>query len=312
MVRSDQERCHQGTIADSLPRLLSAKGFNQAQQFYEARMNAGVQVSLAEGLAYERFMGRWSRLTGRLFVEWLEIPPQRRWLDVGCGTGAFTEVILSCCDPMAVVAFDPSERQLAYALSRPRDNRVIFRRGDAMAIDAVDREFDVAASALVLNFLPDQAKAVREMSRVVRPGGTVAVYVWDFAGRRNVTQHLNDAIASIAPDAEGATRSAQQANTTTPAALMDLFRSVGLQEIESKSLDITAEFEDFEDYWESNTTLISPINIIGTAGGSLASDQIVLLKQTLKDKLPKVSSGKIEFGARAWAIRGMVCHPSRE
>lgn len=275
-------------------------------------MNAGVQVSLAEGLAYERFMGRWSKLTGRLFVDWLEIPPQRRWLDVGCGTGAFTEVILSRCDPMAIVAFDPSERQLAYAFSRPHDNRVTFRLGDAMAIEAESHEFDVAVSALVLNFLPDQGKAVREMARVVRPGGTVAVYVWDFAGRRNITQHLNDAIASIAPDAERAARRAQQASTTTPAALMELFSSVGLEEIETKSLDITAEFEDFEDYWVSNTTLITAINIIGKAGGSLASDEILLLKQMLKDKLPRANSGKIEFGARAWAIRGMVCHRSRD
>jgi ubiquinone/menaquinone biosynthesis C-methylase UbiE len=275
-------------------------------------MDAGVQPSLAEGLAYDRFMGRWSKLTGRLFVDWLEIPPQRRWLDVGCGTGAFTEVILSRCDPMAVVALDPSERQLAYAFSRPHDNRVLFRRGDATAIEAENHTFDVAASALVLNFIADQGRAVREMVRVVRPGGSVAAYVWDFAGRRNITQHLNDAIASIAPDAARATRSAQQASTTTPSALMDLFRSVGLESVESKSLDITAEFEDFEDYWQSNMNLISPISVIGTAGGSLTSDQILLLKQMLKNKLPRGSSGKIEFGARAWAVRGAVFHPSRD
>ena len=165
-------------------------------------MNAGIPASLADGLAYERFMGRWSKLTGRLFVDWLKIPPQRRWLDVGCGTGAFTEVILSSCDPKAVVAFDPSERQLAYAFSRPHDERVTFCLGDAMTIEADDSEFDVAASALVLNFLPDQGRAMREMCRVVRPGGIVAVYVWDFAGRLNITQHLTEAIASISPDAE--------------------------------------------------------------------------------------------------------------
>jgi ubiquinone/menaquinone biosynthesis C-methylase UbiE len=269
-------------------------------------MNAGVQTSLAEGLAYERFMGRWSKLTGRLFVDWLGIPPQRSWLDVGCGTGAFTEIILSRCDPKSVVAFDPSERQLAYAFSRPHDARVTFRRGDAMEIEAEDHQFDVAASALVLNFLPDQGKAVREMSRVVRPSGTVAVYVWDFAGRRNITQHLTEAIASIAPDAERAARGAQQASTTTSAALMSLFQSAGLESVESKSLDIIAEFEDFDDYWESNATLISPINVIGTAGASLSGDQILLLKQNLKERLPKASSGKIVFGAGAWAVRGVT------
>jgi ubiquinone/menaquinone biosynthesis C-methylase UbiE len=272
-------------------------------------MLTNVPTSLADGLAYERFMGRWSQSTGRLFVDWLQIPPHQRWLDVGCGTGAFTEVIVSRCEPKAVVAFDPSERQLAYALSRPYDNRVTFRLGDAMRIESDDHEFDVAASALVLNFLPDQERAVREMGRVVRPGGTVAIYVWDFAGRLNITQHLNDAIASIAPDAERAARNAQQASTTKPAVIADLFRSAGLEAIETKSLDITAAFEDFDDYWESNTTLISPINIIGTAGGSLATDQIRLLKQKLRDELPRAGSGRIQFGARAWAIRGTVGNP---
>jgi SAM-dependent methyltransferase len=282
-----------------------------ASNFLRVQMNAGVQATLAEGLAYERFMGRWSKLTGQLFVDWLEIPPQQRWLDVGCGTGAFTEVILSRCNPKSVVAFDPSERQLAYAFSRAHDNRVTFRRGDAMEIEAEDDQFDVAASALVLNFLPDQGKAVREMSRVVRAGGTVAVYVWDFAGRRNITQHLTEAIASIAPDAERAARGAQQAGTTTPAALMSLFPSAGLEAVEAKSLDITAEFEDFDDYWESNATLISPISVIGTAGASLSGDQILLLKQILKDRLPKASSGKISFGAGAWAVRAVKRSPTR-
>lgn len=269
-------------------------------------MNASVQHALAEGLAYERWMGRWSQSTGRLFVDWLGIPPQKSWLDVGCGTGAFTEVILSRCDPRSVVGFDPSERQLAFAFSRPKDNRVTFRRGDAMAIDIEDRQFDVAASALVLNFLPDQGKAVREMSRVVRQGGTVAAYVWDFAGRRNITQHLTEAIASIAPDAGRAARATQQANTTTPAALTSLFQAAGLETVETKSIGITAEFADFDDYWESNATLISPISVIGTAGASLSGDQIGMLKQVLKNSLPKASSGKIAFHAGAWAVRGVV------
>jgi ubiquinone/menaquinone biosynthesis C-methylase UbiE len=269
-------------------------------------MNSTVEASMAEGLAYERFMGRWSRLTGGLFADWLQIPPQQRWLDVGCGTGAFTDVILSNCDPKTVVGFDPSEKQLAYAFSRPYDERVTFRRGDVMSIEAEDHEFDVAASALVLNFLSDQKRAIGEMARVVRPGGTVAVYVWDFAARQHITQHLSEAIAAIAPDAARAAQNTQQASTTRPEALAALFKSVNLQAIETTSLDITADFENLEDYWQSNTSLISPVSAIGTAGGTLQKDQIELLKQKLMATLPTTSSGRIQFGARASAVRGVV------
>ena len=261
---------------------------------------------LTNGLAYERFMGRWSWLAGRQFLDWLQIPPRQRWLDVGCGTGAFTDLILATCEPEFVTAFDPSEQQLAYARMRIDDRRATMRMGNAASIDAPDNAFDVAAAALVLNFIPDQGKAVAEMARVVHPGGTVAVYVWDFAGRRNITQHLSDAIATIAPDAERAARTAQQADTTRPEALARLFQSVGLAAVETKSLDITAEFDDFDDYWASNATLMSPISVIGLARGSLSEIQLEALKQKLKESLPSDGRGRIAFCARAWAARGTV------
>jgi ubiquinone/menaquinone biosynthesis C-methylase UbiE len=269
-------------------------------------MNADSKPTYKEGQAYERWMGRWSRLTGRQFLDWLQIPPRQRWLDVGCGTGALTEAILSGCDPELVVAFDSSEQQLAYARSRIDDKRLAFRIGDAISIDAKRNSFDVAASALVLNFIPDQRKAMTEMIKVVRPGGVVAVYVWDFAGRRNITQHLSDAIAAVAPDAGRTARTAQQAETTKPEALAQLFRAVGLETIETTSLDIVAEFEDFDDYWISNTSLISPVSLIGTAGGSLSTTEIKALKQKLREYLPADGNGKISFAARAWAARGTV------
>jgi ubiquinone/menaquinone biosynthesis C-methylase UbiE len=259
-----------------------------------------------DGLAYERWMGRWSRLTARQFVAWLQIPPLQRWIDVGCGTGALTGTILSECDPDLVVAFDTSEIQLAYARSQLDDKRLTFSIGDATSIDAGDNSFDVAASALVLNFIPDQRKAMLEMTRVVRPDGVVAVYVWDFAGQRQITQHLSDAIAAVAPDAGRMASSAQQVTTTNPRALQSLFQAAGLEAVKTTSLDITVEFKDFNDYWTSNTSLISPVSIIGTAGGLLAATQKEALKQELRKKLPADAHGKISFAARAWGVRGTV------
>ncbi len=269
-------------------------------------MNVHEDPTLQQGSSYERFMGRWSRDIGRPFLEWLQIPRQQRWLEVGCGTGAFTEVILSCCDPKSIVAFDVSEQQIAYARSRLLDVRVDVRIGNAMSIAPQDDEFDVAAAALVLNFIPDQRKAVAEMVRVVRPGGTVAVYVWDFAGRRNITQHLSEAIAFVSSDAERSARTAQQADTTRPEALAKLFDLVGLGAVETRRFDITAEFSDFEEYWISNTALISPVSVIGMASGSLKPGQIHDLRRRLQKTLPIDRNGKIAFPASAWAARGTV------
>jgi ubiquinone/menaquinone biosynthesis C-methylase UbiE len=266
-------------------------------------MNAQNEPNLAPGLAYERFMGRWSRPIGRQFIDWLGVPPHQRWLEAGCGTGAFTQVILSTAQPRSILALDPSEQQIAYARACIRDDRVQIRIGNAMSIDAPDGAFDVAAAALVLNFISDQRKAVAEMVRVVRSGGTVAAYVWDFAGRRNVTQHLSDAIAAVSPDAERSARAAQQADTTRPEALATLFQSVGLVGVETKSLDITARFDDVDDYWTSNMTLMSSISAIGMAGGSLSTERV---RAQLMQRLPTTADGKITFDARAWAVRGTI------
>ena len=266
-------------------------------------MKTGYEADFGDGLAYERFMGRWSRLTGRLFVDWLQIPPQRSWLDVGCGTGAFTEVILASCDPKAVIALDSSEQHLAYARSRIRDERADFRVGDATAIKAKDHAFDVCTAALVLNFISQRGEALDEMCRVVRLGGTVAAYVWDFAGRRSLSQHLWDAIAAISPDAEAVRRNALQADTSNPDALVRMFRAQSLADVEIKSLEIQVTFESMDDYWKSNTDFSSAA---GLYCRSLPIEQLSALRRTLHTILPADEKGEISFPARAWAIRGTV------
>src|SRR4029079_616810 len=102
-----------------------------------------------------------------------------RWLDVGCGNGAFTEMLVERCAPVSVEGIDPSERQLAYARTRPAARVAQFRQGDAMALPFPDDTFDAAVMPLVIFFVPDPAKGVAEMARVVCPGGIVAAYGWD-------------------------------------------------------------------------------------------------------------------------------------
>jgi ubiquinone/menaquinone biosynthesis C-methylase UbiE len=150
-----------------------------------------------DGEGYERFMGRWSRVAGRIFLDWLSLPSKLKWLDVGCGTGAFTEVIQQLSGASEIRAIDPSTAQISYAQSRKGAEGVQFQVADARSMPFEDQQFDAAVSALVLNFIPDREKAVAEMRRVVRSGGTAAAYVWDFAGRRGTSQHLHSAVMDL-------------------------------------------------------------------------------------------------------------------
>jgi ubiquinone/menaquinone biosynthesis C-methylase UbiE len=147
-----------------------------------------------DGEAYERMMGRWSRLVGEAFLDWLDVPKGLRWLDVGCGNGAFTEEIIARCAPATVMAIDPSDEQLAFARTRPGAKIAKFEVGDAQKLSFGDATFDVAIMALVLAFLRDPAKAVAEMARVVRPGGWVATYMWDILGGGSPTTPIYTAI----------------------------------------------------------------------------------------------------------------------
>src|SRR5262245_53007422 len=153
-----------------------------------------------DGQAYERLMGRWSRAAGEVFLDWLSLPKGLNWLDVGCGTGAFTELVIDRCAPSNVCAIDPAQDQIAYARNRPGASHATFRIGDAQSLPFADREFDVAAMALVIGFIPDAAKAVAEMKRVVKRQGTVAAYVWDWLGGGYVQWPMLKALGAMGID----------------------------------------------------------------------------------------------------------------
>src|SRR5215207_3512137 len=140
------------------------------------------KIRFDDGAAYEQMMGIWSRFAGEVFLDWLAPPSGWRWIDVGCGSGAFSELLVERCAPLEVQGIDPSEGQLAFARSRPASRVAEFRQGDALALPFPSDRFDAAVMALVLVFVPEPAKGIAEMVRVVRPGGTVATYMWDMLG----------------------------------------------------------------------------------------------------------------------------------
>ena len=130
------------------------------------------KIRFDDGAAYEQMMGIWSRFAGEIFLDWLAPLSGLRWIDVGCGNGAFTQLLVERCAPAEVQGIDPSEGQLAFARTRSTSRVAEFRQGDAMALPFPAGRFDAAVMALVLIFVPDPAKGIAEMARVVRPGGT--------------------------------------------------------------------------------------------------------------------------------------------
>src|SRR5579864_4624365 len=140
------------------------------------------QIRYDDGATYERYMGNWTRLAGATFLDWLNPAPGLQWIDIGCGTGAFTELLIERCAPAEVQGVDPSDAQLAFARTRQAARLAQFQQGGAEALPFADKRFDAAIMALVIFFVPDPAKGVAEMARVVRPGGTIAAYAWDMLG----------------------------------------------------------------------------------------------------------------------------------
>lgn len=256
------------------------------------------QIRFDDGTAYERYMGKWSRLAGELFLDWLAPKPHLRWLDVGCGNGAFTEMLVERCAPASVHGIDPSEGQLAYARRRPALRIAQFREGDAMALPFPDGMFEAAVMPLVIFFVRDPAKGVAEMVRVVCPGGIVTAYAWDMEGGGFPYAALHDEMRGLGvevpvPPSPDASRID---------ALVDLWTGAGLESIETQEITVRRTFADFDDYW---TTILGGASVAKKLG-AMSSEDIALLKARMRAHLPVDGAGRIAYSARANAVKGRV------
>ena len=255
-------------------------------------------IRFDDGAGYERYMGKWSQLAGEVFLDWLAPKPGLRWLDVGCGNGAYTEMIVNRGAPSSVEGIDPFEGQLAFARARPAARLAKFQLGDAMAIPFNDDAFDAAVMPLVIFFVPVPAKGVAEMARVVRPGGAVTAYAWDMLGGGFPYDGLHLEMRALGVNVPRPPSS----DASRLDAMKALWNGAGLKDVETREIEVKRTFDGFDDYW---TTILRGPSVAAKLA-AMSPESIELLKGRMRARLPADAAGRITYGARANAIKGIA------
>ncbi|MEV6642103.1 class I SAM-dependent methyltransferase [Amycolatopsis sp. NPDC051371] len=251
------------------------------------------------GDAYEAYIGRWSRRVAATFVRQLGVPASRRWLDVGCGTGALTSAVLAAADPVEVVGVDPSSGFLTTARARVTDPRASFEVADARSLPFPDDSFDVVVSGLVLNFVPDPARAAAEIARVTR--GPAAAYVWDLAEGMELIRHFWEAAAELDPARVAELDEGRRFTLCRPEPLGRLWTEAGFTEVSVGEIKIPTVFTGFDDYWQPFLGAQGPAPAYLATLPEARRDQV---RELLRSRLPTNPDGSIPLSARAWVVRG--------
>jgi SAM-dependent methyltransferase len=252
--------------------------------------------------SYDAYVGRWSRSVAAGFVSWLDRPAGARWLDVGCGTGALAESVLSAAAPTEVVGVDPSPAFVGHAAAAVPDPRATFDVGDGRSLPVEDGRFDVAVSGLMLNFVAERTAVLGEMRRAVGRGGVVAAYVWDYPDGMQLMSAYWDAVLDL-DLADPTTHEAVRFGFCRPEPLRAVFTAAGLTGVASTEIVVPTEFRDFDDFW---TPFLGGTGAAPAHLASLPPDQQAALRDAIRDRLPVADDGSIPLTARAWAVRGRV------
>jgi SAM-dependent methyltransferase len=249
--------------------------------------------------SYERYIGRWSRPVADQFVDWLEVSPGQRWLDVGCGTGALSQAILNRAAPASLIGVDPLQPFIARASAALMDPRASFRLGSAAETGLSDGAADAVVAGLVLNFVPDVGAALAEWRRVLAPGGVVGAYVWDYVRGMGFIRQFWDAAVAVDLAAAALDQGGQQ-GVTAEGQLEAAFRAAGFVAVEARSIAIPTVFSDFDDLW---------LPFLGGTGGApgyvatLDDAHRDAIREQLRRSVSAEPDGSIHLEARAWAVR---------
>ncbi|MBI1202946.1 MAG: methyltransferase domain-containing protein, partial [Rhodopseudomonas sp.] len=238
------------------------------------------------------------RITGDVFIDWLAVPQGLRCIDVGCGNGVFTDLLMERCALAEVHGVDPAPAQLEYARQRAAGRPMHFHQGDASSLPFPDRHFDLATMALVIFFVPQPAKGVAEMARVVKPGGVVASYTWDVFGggapMEEIRAQMREmGIPPINPPSVDASRME---------ALVELWRGAGLTDIETKEITVHRRFSDFEEMWAISTQSATNAPVLA----KLSATEVARMKEGVRARIPVGTDGSVRPSGRANAIKGRV------
>ena len=256
------------------------------------------QIRFNDGAGYEEYMGKWSQLAGEVFLNWLAPTSNIRWLDVGCGNGAFTELIIKKSEPSSVIGIDPSEAQIAFARARLQGGNAEFHQGDAMNLPFADKSFDAAVMPLVIFFVPVPAKGVSEMKRVVCSGGSVSAYAWDMLGGGFPYEALLSEMRALGMDVP----TPPQPEASRIETLRSLWSSAGLENIETREIQVERSFSSFEEYW----SIVHRGPNVTSKLAAMDSENKSILKKRMIERLLADNDGKITCKAQANAIKGII------
>jgi ubiquinone/menaquinone biosynthesis C-methylase UbiE len=255
--------------------------------------------SFDDSAAYERFVGSWGSAAGAIFLDWLAPPIGAHWLDIGCGTGLFTELIIDTRSPATVFALDAAAPQIEHARRKPVARRANFQVGDAQALPFPESSFDIVVSALTINFISDRPRALFEMRRVTRTGGMVAGYVWDFGEELSPSGPFRLGMRELVADLPALPGTGD----SSIGALCWLFARTGLEEIATRTIEVTVSFPNFDDFWLAQTPSYSPMTKMIAA---MTTGERAKLTEAVRAQVPILGDGRIEYPARANAIKARV------
>jgi ubiquinone/menaquinone biosynthesis C-methylase UbiE len=257
--------------------------------------------SWLSGDPYENYMGRWSKLVAGLFLDWLSPRSGLRWLDVGCGSGALSEAVINKYQPETVTAIDQSEGFVSTAQKR-LGNKARCKVGNAFSLPLEDSSINITVSGLLLNFLLEPGKALAEMKRVTTKDGTIALYIWDYAGTMEFLNYFWDVAVELNPNAS-ILHEGHRFPDANAGELSAIFQAAGFSEVETGSIEIATNFTSFDDYWKPFLGGQGPAPSYVSNLGESERDELM---DTLMQRLPIKEDGSIPLSARAWAAKGLV------